>query len=36
MLSLVMFQADYIRRLVELGEQDARARMGKIREFLEN
>jgi NTE family protein len=36
MLSLVMFQADYVSRLVELGEQDARARMGEIRGFLEN
>jgi hypothetical protein len=32
----VMFQADYVSRLVELGEQDARARMGEIRGFLEN
>jgi NTE family protein len=36
MLSLVMFQADYVRRLVELGEADAKARMEEIRQFLEN
>jgi NTE family protein len=34
MLSLVMFQGDYIRRLVELGEGDAAARMPQIRRFL--
>jgi NTE family protein len=34
MLSLVMFQSDYIKRLVELGEQDARARLPEIRQFL--
>jgi NTE family protein len=34
MLSLVMFQSDYVRRLVELGEADALARMEKIRAFL--
>jgi hypothetical protein len=35
MLSLVMFQSDYVRRLVELGEADALARMEKIQAFLE-
>jgi NTE family protein len=34
MLSLVMFQGDYIRRLVELGEADAEARIEDIRWFL--
>jgi NTE family protein len=34
MLSLVMFQSDYVRRLVELGEEDAFARMPEIRRFL--
>jgi NTE family protein len=34
MLSLVMFQGDYLRRLMELGEADATARMGEIRRFL--
>jgi NTE family protein len=34
MLSLVMFQNDYVRRLMELGEADARARLGAIRVFL--
>ena len=34
MLSLVMFQNDYVRRLIELGEADARARLGDIRMFL--
>jgi len=34
MLSLVMFQHDYIKRLVELGEADASARMPEIRRFL--
>lgn len=34
MLSLVMFQSDYIKRLIELGEQDARARLAEIRQFL--
>jgi NTE family protein len=35
MLSLVMFQADYVRRLIELGEADAAARIGDIRRFLQ-
>jgi len=34
MLSLMMFQRDYVRRLIELGESDAAARMGEIRSFL--
>jgi NTE family protein len=34
MLSLVMFQGDYVRRLIELGEADAAARIGDIRRFL--
>ena len=34
MLSLVMFQTDYIKRLIELGETDAKARMPEIRRFL--
>jgi NTE family protein len=33
-LSLVMFQADYIQRLIELGESDAAARADAIAEFL--
>jgi len=35
MLSLVMFQGDYVRRLMDLGEADALARMPQIRSFLE-
>jgi NTE family protein len=34
MLSLLMFQQDYIRRLIELGESDAKARAGQIEAFL--
>lgn len=34
MLSLVMFQGDYVRRLIELGEADAAARITEIRRFL--
>jgi NTE family protein len=34
MLSLLMFQPDYIGRLIELGEADARARSGDIAAFL--
>ncbi len=34
MLSLVMFQGDYVRRLIDLGEADASARLGEIRQFL--
>jgi NTE family protein len=34
MLSLVMFQGDYVRRLVDLGEADASARIDEFRRFL--
>jgi NTE family protein len=34
MLSLVMFQGDYVKRLIELGEADALARIDDIRRFL--
>jgi NTE family protein len=34
MLSLVMFQNDYVRRLIALGEEDAVRRLGDIRAFL--
>jgi NTE family protein len=34
MLSLVMFQANYVRRLLEIGEGDAAARIDEIRKFL--
>lgn len=34
MLSLVMFQSDYIKRLIEMGEADAEARISEIRRFL--
>ena len=34
MLSLLMFQPDYIGRLIELGETDARARSAEIEAFL--
>jgi NTE family protein len=34
MLSLVMFQIDYVRRLIALGEADAAARIADIRRFL--
>jgi NTE family protein len=34
MLSLVMFQTDYVRRLIELGEADAQAWLPEIRSFL--
>lgn len=34
MLSLMMFQPNYIARLLDLGEADARARAGDIRRFL--
>jgi len=34
MLSLVMFQTDYVKRLIELGEADAKARLPEIRRFL--
>jgi NTE family protein len=34
MLSLVMFQGDYVSRLLELGEADAAARLDDIRRFV--
>lgn len=34
-LAMMMFQPDYIRRLIELGEEDAEARMDEILELLE-
>ena len=34
MLSLVMFQTDYVRHLIELGQNDAAAKREQIREFL--
>ena len=34
LLSLMMFQTDYVRRLIELGEADAAARIEDIRWFL--
>jgi NTE family protein len=34
MLSLVMFQSDYVNRLIEMGEADAAARLPDIRDFL--
>jgi NTE family protein len=34
MLSLVMFQTDYVKRLIELGEGDAAAWLPEIRRFL--
>ena len=34
MLSLVMFQPDYVKELIELGEADAKARLPEIRRFL--
>jgi len=34
MLSLVMFQPDYIRHLIDMGESDAEARKDEIDEFL--
>lgn len=34
LLSLVMFQDDYLRRLIELGEADAQAREAEIAAFL--
>jgi NTE family protein len=35
MLSLVMFQSDYVRRLIDLGEGDAAAKIDLIRRFLD-
>jgi len=34
MLSLVMFQSDYVKRLIALGEEDAMRRIDEIRAFL--
>jgi NTE family protein len=34
MLSLMMFQTDYVKQLIELGEADAKARLPEIRRFL--
>jgi len=34
MLSLVMFQTDYVKKLIELGEHDALARAREIEKFL--
>jgi NTE family protein len=34
MLSLVMFQSDYVTRLIEMGEADAAARLPEIRQFF--
>lgn len=34
LLSLVMFQTDYVKRLIELGEQDAAAKRAEITAFL--
>ena len=34
MLSLVMFQTDYVRHLIELGQSDAAAKRDQIKEFL--
>ena len=34
MLSLVMFQKDYVKRLIELGEADAQAWLPEIKSFL--
>jgi NTE family protein len=34
MLSLVMFQTDYVKHLIELGEADARTWLPEIRSFL--
>jgi len=34
LISLVMFQPDYLKRLLQLGEQDAEERAGEIEKFL--
>ena len=34
MLSLVMFQPDYVQRLIAMGEADARARLPELKTFL--
>ena len=33
-LSLIMFQSDYVKRLIELGEADAEAQSERVEEFL--
>ena len=33
-LSLLMFQADYLERLIEIGEQDAERRVAEIGELM--
>jgi NTE family protein len=35
LLSLIMFQQDYLQRLIELGEQDAEQRFDEVESFLE-
>ena len=35
MLSLVMFQPDYVKRLIELGEADAEKRRADFEAFLQ-
>jgi len=35
-LSLILFQPDYLRALMDTGEEDARAREDEIREFMED
>lgn len=35
LLSLVMFQSNYVRQLIDMGEADAAARLDEIRRFLE-
>ena len=35
LLSLVMFQPDYLSALIDLGEKDAMARIGEIETFLQ-
>ncbi|MEK7721531.1 MAG: patatin, partial [Elusimicrobiota bacterium] len=34
LLSLLMFQPDYLRRLIKLGEADAEARQNEVEDFL--
>jgi Mn-dependent DtxR family transcriptional regulator len=34
LLSLVMFQSDYLERLIDIGDRDAEARIGDIERFL--
>jgi hypothetical protein len=31
---MLMFQPDYLRRLIDLGEEDAEARLEEIRELV--